>query len=130
MTTKEKEKAESLESLRAILKPGDEVITVLRSVSKSGMSRNISCFIIHNGQMQSITFDAARVLGYPIREVNGSRAVHVGGCGMDMGFHLVYNLGRYLFPDGFKLAENQYGRNGDKTGFDNDGGYALRQRWL
>jgi hypothetical protein len=27
--------------------------------------------------------------------------IRVGGCGMDMGFHLVYTLSRALFDDGY-----------------------------
>jgi hypothetical protein len=79
----------------------------------------------------------------------------VGGCGMDMCFATVYNLGRALFPEGFgetltttgaasgkerrtrpiskaesarlvKAGWNAYGRNGDTSGWDNDGGYALK----
>jgi hypothetical protein len=45
--------------------------------------------------------------------------ITVGGGGMDMGFHLVYNLGRVLWPFGFKRAGKRC-----------DGGYALRQEWL
>ena len=29
------------------------------------------------------------------------KVVGVGGCGMDMGFHLVYTLSRELFDDGY-----------------------------
>lgn len=80
--------------------------------------------------------------------------VKVSGCGMDMGFSVAYNLDRALFPDGFgvegelplghkirpatkeeeaKAVEKGAtfrGRNGDVSGWDNDGGYALKQRWL
>ena len=118
MKKSEQQKNEAIEELRAMLKPGDEVITILRHVSKSGMSRDISLFIIHNGQMRAITWNAAKALGYPLKDACGSHAIRVGGCGMDMGFHLVYNLGRVLFPDR------------DDSGWDTDGGYALRQRWL
>ena len=45
-----------------------------------------------------------------------------------MGFEIVYNLGRKLFHDGFKVEGR--GRNGDMSGHDNDGGYALKHRWL
>lgn len=55
-------------------------------------------------------------------------AVKIGGCGMDMGFHIAYELGRVLFPEGFKV--DGVGRNGDTSGWDNDGGYALYQRWM
>ena len=47
---------------------------------------------------------------------------------MDMGFALVYELSRELYPKGFKVAG--VGRNGDTSGHDKDGGYALKQRWL
>jgi len=97
-------------------------------------------------------------------------AVKVGGSGMDMGFALVYELSRALFPNGFGEVctkcglrrcvkqdddstatgnglctslnrprtispetpwKHEYcGRNGNTSGWDNDGGYALTQRWL
>ena len=130
MNKKERERQEAIEELRTMLKPGDEVITILRNVSRSGMSRDISPLIINGDQVRAIAWLVAKALGLRCVESNGSNAVKIGGCGMDMGFKLVYLLGRELFPDGFKLAENQYGRNGDTSGFDSDGGYALRQRWL
>lgn len=60
-------------------------------------------------------------------------AIGAGGCGMDMGFHLVYTLSRVLFPDGFipSKAGRKYGRNGERANKrDTDGGYALIQRSL
>ena len=46
---------------------------------------------------------------------------------MDMGFEIVYHLGRVLWPDGDgKFTRN---RNGD-TGPETDGGYLFNQRWL
>ena len=42
------------------------------------------------------------VLGLRFHTSRGVRsdALHVTGCGMDMGFNCVYHLGRYLWPDG------------------------------
>ena len=119
-TDEEKEKA--LETLRGMLKPGDTVNTILRHVSRSGMSRSISLL---KGD-EDITFWAARAMGDKIDQNNGG--IKIGGCGMDMGFALVYNLGYCLFPEGFKVEGT--GRNGDKSGGDKDGGYALKHRWL
>ncbi|AFU86493.1 hypothetical protein D869_gp090 [Caulobacter phage CcrRogue] len=59
------------------------------------------------------TFDADR------------QGIKVGGCGMDMGFHLVYSLGRTLWPNGTKKPHGS--RNGEP---DRDGGYALKHSWL
>lgn len=47
------------------------------------------------------------------------------GCGMDMGFQLVYSLGRTLWPLGTHEPHGK--RNGQP---DREGGYALKHRWL
>jgi len=44
---------------------------------------------------------------------------------IDMGFHVVYNLGRTLWPEG--TPEPHGTRNGEP---DRDGGYALNHQWL
>lgn len=53
------------------------------------------------------------------------QGIRVGGCGMDMGFNLVYNLGATLWPKGTKKPHGT--RNGEP---DTAGGYALKHRWL
>ena len=129
------EKAEALARLREWLKPGDTVYTILEHVSSSGMSRAIR-FVIpkvdENGKPYFLHPNHAigAVLGLRFHTSRGVRsdALHVSGCGMDMGFACVYDLGRYLFPDGFKVDGR--GRNGDTSGHDNDGGYALKHSWL
>jgi len=115
-------KDEAVKVLREDLKPGDTVNCILRHTSRSGMSRSISLF---KGDAD-ITYFAALALGDKIDQKNGG--IKIGGCGMDMGFALVYNLGYALFPDGF--AVKGAGRNGGKSGWDKDGGYALKHRWL
>lgn len=117
------DRAEALQSLREHFKPGQTVYTILRHVSSSGMSRDISVITIDDeGQIRQWDWAVACVLGEPLAKREG---VRVGGCGMDMGFHLVYNLGRTLWPDG--TPEPHGTRNGQP---DCDGGYALKQRWL
>ena len=119
------------------LKPDDKVYTILRHVSRSGMSRRISTIYIKkvqtgdiaeewNGEPLDITPAVSRLLDYPRNYPHDG--MRVDGCGMDMGFEVVYNLGRVLFPDGFKV--DGIGRNGDRSGWDKDGGYALKQEWL
>jgi len=129
-TTKEKseQQKKAIAFLRKALKPGKTVYTIVRKVSSSGMSRQISTFITQKNSTIDITWYVAHALDYRRDPNNG--ALKVNGCGMDMGFHVVYNLGRKLYPNGFKLAKKQHGRNGDKSGIDTDGGYALRQEWL
>ena len=92
------ERAESLARLREILPPGSTVYTIVRSVSRSGMSRQISLFAKDkDGDPMAISFHAARVLGWTLKR-GWHDAIHVDGCGMDMCFHTVYSLGCAIFP--------------------------------
>ena len=93
---------------------GSTVYTVLRSVSSSGMSRTLSLKVAKDGKILDLTYYAGIVLDWPIVEVNGSRALRVGGCGMDMGFHTVYTLSRVLFRE---------------EGSTTDAGYSLNHNW-
>ena len=129
MKTEEQENRENaLQSLRKSLKPGATVYTIVTHVSSSGMSRDIRTFISNKGGITCIDWYVSHALGYKRNPKNG--ALKISGCGMDMGFHVVYSLGRALYPKGFKLPKGEAGRNGDKSGFDKDGGYALGQSWL
>ncbi len=113
-TRTEQEKA--CEHLRELF-VGDytpEIRTVLRHVTSSGMSRDISLFYVKENQIVNITYYAGLALGWRLVNRNGSRAVRVGGCGMDMGFHLVYTLSRTLY----------------KSTDGADTGYFLKQSWL
>ncbi len=85
---------QAVESLRELLKPGDTVHTVLRHVSRSGMSRLIDCYVIVDNEPRWISGLVARATGMTLDKAD---AIRVGGCGMDMGFHVVYSLSRTLF---------------------------------
>lgn len=135
------EQLEAINHLRSILKPGDTVYTILNNVSRSGMNRRISLCVGSGKDVTNITWYVAKAMGEPLKNRAGyvqDVGISVSGCGMDMGFDLVYNLSRILFRDGFDCTgegcpSNDYS-NGDRnyephkhTG---DGGYALKQRWL
>lgn len=117
-----KEKSESRQTLLELLRPGDTIYTVLKHVSRSGMMRHIQLKIVRGGDIRDITYHAACIMGDSIAKDGDIR---VAGCGMDMGFALVYNLGAVLWLHG--TPEPHSTRNGEP---DRDGGYALRQRWL
>lgn len=126
---KDAERIDAIQQLRKLLKPGQTVYTVLRSVSRSGMSRRIDLYMVRGRAIRYLTGYVARVLGY--RQSNDGEIV-VGGCGMDMGWALVYELSRHLFPKGFIPAKaGRSGRNGTPADQrDLDGGYALQHEWL
>ena len=127
-TVKQAEQAEAIKQLRKYLKPGDTVYCVLRHVSSSGMTRRIDFFKPGKKDQGMIFLSGyiATACGY--RRSRNHDGLIVGGCGMDMGFSVVYDLARTIFPKGFKVKGR--GRNGDTSGWDNDGGYALSSRWL
>jgi hypothetical protein len=107
-------------ALRKLLKPNMTVYTVLNHRSASGMSRSITlCIGGKNGEI--IKLDHLAITAGLGSFDNKNGGVKVGGCGMDMGFSLVYDLGRLLWPNGTKKPHGA--RN-------SDGGYALKQTWL
>lgn len=119
MTKAEKktERQEAIDWLRKHLKPGDKAWTILRHVSASGMSRRISVVILVDGQPWDVSGFVGRAIDCKRHERDGG--LTVTGCGMDMGFHLVYSLSRVLFPDGFMEVCDL-----------RDGGYAISHAWL
>jgi hypothetical protein len=99
--------AEALASLREQLAPGDTITCVLRHRSASGMTRAID-FYRFGAELDRTTGKGvvtrvwlspriARALAYPFSDRHG--AVLVSGCGMDIGFHTVYNLAYTLYRD-------------------------------
>lgn len=192
------EREEAKRELRKLLKPGQTVYCILRHRSASGMSRVIDLCIAQMEYREDYPLKPAdqaafegekdysakpkrtrigcsiRGIGWLAAKAMGDEmdrerpGIRVSGCGMDMGFHLVYNLGRTLYPEGFAPSDSGIrpidgklvnvnigrgrdagsmtqaemnslaakgwkftgGRNGDQSGWDTDGGYALKSSWL
>lgn len=100
MATRKLEALEARDTLRAMLPVGSTVTTVLLHRTSSGMSRTIVPTIgAAGGRVIDLTWLIIRAdLGFtPDRDRGGFK---IGGCGMDMGFSLVYSLSRGLYPDG------------------------------
>jgi hypothetical protein len=166
---KRTEKAEAIERLREWIRPGDTLYTVMRHRAASGMSRSIDVygFTLDPNDAENVSRKNAHLVkswySYNIVKAGiGSwddkhEAVRVGGAGMDMGFHIVYELGCVLFPDGFGCigqgctsndhsnADRDYTPHMDEaermgadgtlcachaTHWHNNGGYALKQEWI
>ena len=114
--TKQEQTQESVKNLLDLFNGNDRprIFTVLRHVSTSGMSRDISLFYVKNDHLFNITYHASHALGWKLVERNGSRAIKVGGAGMDMGFHTVYTLSSVLY----------------RGTVDGDAGYKLHHEWM
>lgn len=112
MTTNTKAQvADALDTLRGILKPGDTVYAIVRSVARSGMSRRIDFYCLQGGagrdsDLRWLTpymvrvgvMDESHAAWYGRGDISGAK---INGCGMDMCFESVYRLGRKLWPEGF-----------------------------
>lgn len=68
------------------------------------MTRWIDLYVIRDNKPRRISYNVgtAGIESYDRKR----EAVKVGGCGMDMGFHLVYWLGVVLFGDGYALKHS------------------------
>ncbi len=127
MKVSKAERERCLAELRKMLKPGDTVFTILDHVSSSGMSRDIRIVVMKDGCDLHPNYLVSQVIGVPQAMRKGRRqdGLRMSGCGMDMGFEIVYQLGMALWPDGTPAPHGT--RNGTP---DSNGGYALKQRWL
>lgn len=96
---KAEEKAQAIERLRAFLPPGSTVYCVLRHISSSGMSRRIDMYTIgEDRQPVYLSGLVSKAIGMRLSDKGG---IVVGGCGMGMGMHLVYEMSATLYRDGF-----------------------------
>lgn len=132
-------KSEAVKSLLETLQvaPGESVYTKTVSVSRSGMSRLIDVYIMRENAPRCISRTVSDAVGWGYGKHGG---VRVSGCGMDMGFHLVYTLSRALFPQGFDcLGERcpsndhsnaRFYRGQEVPTHHKEGGYALCHHWL
>lgn len=138
-TKKQREQQEAIDHLREIIKPGDTVYTILRHVSRSGMYRAIDLYIMQDNQPVYISWWAAKLLEGWDKNHDACKA---HGVGMDMGFHLVYDLSYMLYPEweciGDSCPSNDHVNTREHydmddpywKGYIHRGGYALRQRWM
>lgn len=115
---------EALRNLRRMIRAGDTIYCDVKSVSQSGMSRRIACYIARKrGEIVPITHDVATAIDAQWDSDN--RTLRMDGCGMDMCFETVYQLGNVLWPNGTPKPHGT--RNGEP---DHSGGYALKYRSL
>jgi hypothetical protein len=109
MNAKQTELEEHKNRLREWFPKGSTIYTILRHVSSSGMSRDISVLGLHHDEASGKTFHihpnfvVSKVMGWKLKTRNGSDAMRVGGCGMDMGYHLAHSLSYALYDDGYAL---------------------------
>ena len=115
-------RAQVLKEAKQKIKPGQKIYCTLRHVSGSGMQRRISLHTVYKGELIPLDHTASILTGRTMSDKGG---IVCNGCGMDMGFDLVYSLGYAIWPKGTPKAHGT--RNGEP---DRDGGYALKHSWI
>jgi len=105
--------AEAREFLLKNVREHDTIFYIVKNVSNSGMYRHIDFYTFKlkdnfregEAPIQKVWLSGAisKVLGYPLKEK--TNALGVSGCGMNMGFAVIYNLAEVLFGDGYKLND-------------------------
>jgi len=106
---RENEKQEAIAQLRKLAPPGSTIRGIVRSVSRSGMSRTIDFYVVHEGDLAYLTGYFATVLG-DSRDKHG--ALKVSGCGMDMVFGTVYHASHVVWRGTDVLEASK--RNGEQ----------------
>jgi hypothetical protein len=90
----------------ATLPRNTTLYTILRHVSRSGMARDIDVVWFENNEPRWLRIDeihgASRSFEQDNRQHGATYRRH--GAGMDMGFDLVYAIGRMVHDDGYYFA--------------------------
>ena len=114
----------AMDDLHWLLKPGDTVWSLNRHTSASGMTHCFDFYTIQDNQLLRLTHLICVVCEYR-QDTRHGYALKTTGCGMDMAFQVIYNLGQAMWPDG--TPEPHGMRNGEP---DTVGGYAFHHRHL
>lgn len=108
----------AIKELKKLIGSGKTIHTIVRHVSASGMQRRISCFVPVKNKRLGVIVHEIQCIDWYIEKL-GSYKRHatkegliVNGCGMDMGFAVVYDVSSTLY------------KGKDRAG------YELKQRWL
>ncbi len=128
----ENEKNDAIAYLRMILPPGSRFYTTVTHVSRSGMSRRINAYATVEGEIVRISHYVARAIGEKTHA--SDCAIIMGGCGMDMGYHLAmcvsYAIHGNKTVGADALVASEKGRPFEPTAEQYRSGYSLRHSWL
>lgn len=81
-------RAAGLQWAQSIFEPADKVYVIIEHVARSGMSRDMSFFVVNNGELYRVSALIKHLTGArwnPKRE-----CITVRGCGMDMAWATVH----------------------------------------
>lgn len=116
------------QQLLSLLSPGQQVYGIVRSVARSGASRDIDFYMVRDGVMFHLT---AYFLGLGIGSRTKAGAMRVrDACGMEIP-GTIHRVGEHLWPNGTpEPHDHPIQDHHGNTAPDHRGGYALRSQTL
>lgn len=94
------QKNEAIAQLKKFIKPETEIVVVMHSVSKSGMTRKLSAYVV--GEDKRLIWLNGYIATAGIASIDKNQKIIANGCGMDMLFDLSYKIKTALF--GYEVA--------------------------
>lgn len=104
MKVSKEERDQAVAAIKNVLFKTDTIYGIVRSVARSGMSRTIDFYVIHEDRPIYLSGYMSKILGMP-RTKEG--ALKVAGCGMNMIFACVDALSRSLGDNSYSLKHEQ-----------------------
>lgn len=136
------DKVKAIRLLRDLLKPGDCIYTTVLQVSRDGTSRGVKLVLPFKERRVTYQLDGTSrtEIVWVVRDISWLVWLATGICGydpspgrlvvgggQDVCSDVLYNLGRVLWPNGFRHNKRTQRRNGDTNTRGKDGGFALTQ---
>jgi|TARA_A100000172_G_C2999787_1_gene95850 hypothetical protein len=96
--------------LKEMFPKGSTAYTTVTKVAPSGLSRHIKVVAPFESssnkqiRLSNQSYNIAKFLDWTYKD--NTNSVFVGGCGMDMGFHLIYTLSSVLYDDGYAIKQS------------------------
>ena len=96
---------EMAKDLKEYFPEGSTAYTTVTKVAPSGMSRHIKVTKTRKGSEEILnwSYQIAKLLDMKYKDKTAS--IYIQGCGMDMGFHLIYDLSSELYGDGYAIKQ-------------------------
>ena len=108
-------KQKAIDELKRIISKGDTIYFIVKQVSNSGAYRHITFYKFDikdefaEGENRVTKYWLTRLIGDALeyKFKDKTECLGISGGGMDMGFHVIYQLGHALFGDGYALKHEQ-----------------------
>jgi hypothetical protein len=103
---KENLKNEAIAQLKKYISADTEIVAIMHSVSKSGMQRKLSTYVV--GDDKRLVWLNGYIAQAGLYKLDKNQKIISNGCGMDMLFDLAYSIKYALFGVDVAGKNQQY----------------------